>query len=92
MRSKEEMDKRLQQCRYEHICKAPYQPQAGNGDLKVTLLVFVCSFIFLSVISRLSGSAKIAKHKENATHTSFPLLKTTKSESSTFSIGVFDVI
>lgn len=54
----------------KHICKAPYQPQAGNGDLKMALLVFVCSFIFLSEISRLSGSAKMAKHKENAIHES----------------------
>lgn len=34
----------------KHICKAPYQPQAGNGDLKVALLVFVCSIIFLCEI------------------------------------------
>lgn len=54
----------------QHICKAPYQAQAGNGDLKVALLVFVCTFTFLSEISRLSGSDKFTKHKENTIHAS----------------------
>lgn len=49
----------------KHICKAPYQPQEGNGDLKVVLLVFACSFMFLSEISTLSDSAKIGKPKEH---------------------------
>lgn len=49
----------------KHICKAPYQPQAGNGDLKVVLLVFVCSFIFLSEIQYLDFLAQLKLQNTN---------------------------
>lgn len=49
----------------KHICKAPYQPQAGNSDLKVVLLVFVCSFIFLSEIQYLDFLAQLKLQNTN---------------------------